>query len=152
MMKRFLLLLPLLLTACGGAADITTNEPFQITCVDKFEDVSSTDKWFIDPTLDKAVTEWSYKDETGEQEYKVKSINPKKIVLGSDWGYMPEDSDGSGFDLYTRTRFTIDRFTGEMTRQYFEYKARNFPSESFDGNEVQPEVGESYECEKPTRG
>ena len=79
MMKRFLLLLPLLLTACGGAADITTNEPFQITCVDKLEDVSSTDKWFIDPTLDKAVTEWSYKDETGEQEHKVKSINPKKL-------------------------------------------------------------------------
>ena len=51
-MKRLLLLLPLLLTACGGAADITTEEPFQITCTWDVDGKTGKETYFIDPKLD----------------------------------------------------------------------------------------------------
>ena len=51
-MKRILLLLPLLLTACGGATDITTEEPFQITCAWDVDGKTGDETYFIDPKLD----------------------------------------------------------------------------------------------------
>ena len=152
-MKRLLLPLPILLTACGGAADITTNEPFQITCVMKWEDGAQTDKWFIDPTLDKAALEWSYEDKTGEQELEVISVSPKKIVVGPEWGYIPEKNDlGKTFAVFDRDIYVIDRFSGEMTMESYEATARDNPPVSVMGKKIPPVEGESYECEKPTRG
>lgn len=153
LMKRLLLLLPLVLTACGGAADITTTEPFQVTCVDTWEDGSQTDKWFIDPTLDKAALKWSYEDKTGEQEQEVISVSPKKIVVGPEWGYIPEKNDPpKELAVFDRDLYTIDRFSGEMTRHSFTATARDFPSKFFMGRKVSPRKGETYKCEKPTRG
>ena len=79
-MKRLLLPLPILLTAYGGAADITTNKPFSISCIAKFEGGSVTDKWFINPTLDKASLEWISPDDKGEKDQEVISVSPKRIV------------------------------------------------------------------------
>ena len=151
-MKRLLLLVPLLLTACGNGADITTNEPFRIACVDKWKDSSLIENWFIDLSLNKANSEWSHEGKTGQQEADLISVSPEKIVIGEGWGYAAEDNIAGGeFTVFNRYLYTIDRLTGKMTREYFEATASEFPSRSYNGTKLPPAEGESYECEKPTK-
>ena len=152
-MKRLLMPLPLLLTACGGATDITTNEPFQISCVAKWDNGSQTEKWFIDPTLDKAALQWIHEDMTGEQEQEVISVSPERIVVAPEWDYIPEKNNSDEpFQVFDRDIYTINRLNGNMTRESFEAKANDLPPVSFMGNKISPFLGESYECEKPSRG
>ena len=82
-MKRLLLLTPLFLAACSGqqAIDITTQEPFQITCSWDVDGKTGDETYFIDPKLDLVVME-GVDDEDGstyEVEYKVTKVTPKML-------------------------------------------------------------------------
>ena len=87
-MKRLLLLTPLFLAACSGqqAIDITTQEPFQITCTWTRGEKSGDETWFIHPKLDIAINEYVFEEKEEEVEYAVSKVTPRKIVLGDDWG------------------------------------------------------------------
>ena len=149
-MKRLLLLLPLLLTACGGAADITTQEPFQITCTWTRGERSGEETWYIDPKLDVATLEVPDQDEElVDIEYAVRKVTPRKIVLGDEWGQYVEE-DGSSGD-WNRNEVSIDRGTGEFTFKTFELKksATSYPTSAWIGDEI--ELSFEYDCQKPTR-
>ena len=148
-MKRLLLLLPLLLTACGGAADITTEEPFQITCTWTRGDKSGDETWFIDPKLDVATL--VVPGEEGEPvdvEYIVTKVTPRKIVFGSEW-FNGEDEK----EDYWRSEFVIDRSSGELTPFRYELgrDITSYPllSQGWDGKSV--DLDYEYDCQKPTR-
>ena len=96
-MKRLLLLLPLVLIACGSAGnagDITTEEPFRITCTWSRGERSGDETWFIDPKLNVNVATLVVQGEEGEPvdvvKYIVTKVTPRKIVFGSEW-YNGED-------------------------------------------------------------
>ena len=92
-MKRLLLALSLLLTAsCAGAADITTEEPFQITCTWTKDGESGDDTFFIDPKLDIATMEYvdSEDGKSYEFEYIVTKVTPTKIVISTEWNSPDE--------------------------------------------------------------
>ena len=148
-MKRFLLLLPLLLTACGGAADITTEEPFQITCTWTRGDKSGDETWFIDPKLDVATLEVPGEDgEFEDVEYIVTKVTPRKIVFGSEW-FNGEDEK----EDYWRSEFAIDRSSGELTPFRYELgrDITSYPllSQGWDGKSV--DLDYEYDCQKPKR-
>jgi len=155
-MKRLLLLLPLLLTACGGAADITTEEPFQITCTWTRGERSGDETYVIDPKLDWATLEVPVEDgELEEIEYAVRKVTPRKIVLGDEW-YQSIEDDGSYSD-WKRSETHVNRTTGELT--YKEFVIRKGVTNQLD---VVPTVAEGwkgteqelafeYDCQKPTR-
>ena len=118
MMKRLLLLLPLLLTACGGAADITTEEPFQITCTFKnVKGKTGEETHFIDPKLDLVTMEGAL-DEDGtkyELDYKIIKVTPRKIVYSSEW-ITPFGNNKNHY----RDEIVIDRSSGELTPLRYE--------------------------------
>ena len=116
-MKRLLLLLPLVLLACGSAGsaeDITTEEPFRITCTWSRGEESGDETWFIDPKLNVNVATLVLQGEEGEPvdvvKYIVTKVTPRKIVLSSEW-YTPEDDK----EDYWRDENVIDRSSGELT-------------------------------------
>ena len=150
-MKRLLLFLPLLLTACGGAADITTDEPFQITCTWTRDEISGDETWFIDPKLDLAVNEFVQDGKEEEGEYDVLKVTPKKIVLGDEW-IQYADEDGSYTD-WTRNEIHIDRFTGEVKFKEFGLKkgATLYPTLAAGWKGEEQELAFKYDCQKPTR-
>ena len=147
-MKRLLLLLPLLLTACGGAADITTEEPFQITCTWTRGDKSGDETWFIDPKLDVATLEVPGEDgEFEDVEYIVTKVTPRKIVLSTEWN-TPVDKDD-----HWRDEFVIDRGSGEVTPFHYELgrDMTYYPllAQGWEGKKV--DLPYEYDCQKPTR-
>ena len=150
-MKRLLLLLPLLLTACGGAADITTEEPFQITCTWTNGDKSGDETWFIDPKLDVATNKWEDDGEVEESEYVVRKVTPTKIVLGDEWLEIVNE-DGSYGD-WTRDEISVDRSTGELTYKEFGLKkgTTSYPTLAAGWKGEEQELAFEYECQKPTR-
>ena len=112
-MKRLLALIPCLtLAACGGAADITTEEPFQITCTWNVDGKTGDETYFIDPKLDLVEME-GVDDEDGstyEVEYIVTKVTPRKIVISTEWS-TPVDNKEPHF----RDENVIDRSTGVLT-------------------------------------
>ena len=150
-MKRLLLLLPLLLTACGGAADITTEEPFQITCTYKnAKGKTGEETHFIDPKLDLVVMEGVI-DEEGtkyELEYKVTKVTPRKIVYSSEWITPFENKEN-----HYRDESVIDRSSGELTPFRYELGRDKtyYPllSQGWEGKPV--DLDYEYDCQKPTR-
>ena len=150
-MKRLLLLLPLLLTACGGAADITTEEPFQITCTWTIDGVSGDETFFVDPKLDIATMGYvdSEDGKSYEIEYIVTKVTPTKIVISTEWNTPVDDKE----DHY-RDENVIDRSSGELTPLRYELSRdmTYYPllSQGWEGKEVDP--GYEYDCQKPTRG
>jgi len=148
-MKRLLLLLPLLLTACGGAADITTQEPFQITCTWDVDGKTGDETYFIDPKLDLVVME-GVDDEDGstyEVEYKVTKVTPRKIVFSSEWNTPIDDRN------HYRDENVIDRSSGELTPLRYELgrDMTSYPllSQGWEGKSV--DLDYEYDCQKPTR-
>ena len=148
-MKRLLLLLPLLLTACGGAADITTQEPFQITCTWDVDGKTEDETYFIDPKLDLVVME-GVDDEDGstyEVEYKVTKVTPRKIVFSSEWNTPIDDRN------HYRDENVIDRSSGELTPLRYELgrDMTSYPllSQGWEGKSV--DLDYEYDCQKPTR-
>ena len=149
LMKRLLLLLPLLLTACGGAADITTEKSFQIICTWTRGEKSGDETWFIDPKLDMATIEVESEDgESEDVDYAVRKVTPRKIVLGDEW-YQLFNEDGFMGD-WNRNEASIDRSTGELTLKRIEVKsATSYLSAGRIGDEIEPSF--EYDCKKPTR-
>ena len=138
-MKRFLLLLPLLLTAYVCAAVITTEDPFQITCTWTLGEDSGDETWFIDPKLDVATHQQPGFDGTFmDSEYAVLKVTPRKIVLGKQW------------EPLLREEISVDRSTGEVTRKIFEQEksAPGYPTAEWE----EQEFSYGYDCQKPTRG
>ena len=149
-MKRLLLLLPLLLTACGGAADITTQEPFQITCTWTIDGESGDETFFIDPKLDIATLEYvdSEDDKSYEVEYIVTKVTPTKIVFSSEWNTPVDDKEN-----HYRDENVIDRSSGELTPLRYELgrDMTSYPllSQGWEGKKV--DLDYEYNCQKPTR-
>ena len=154
-MKRLLLLLPLVLLACGSAgsaADITTEEPFRITCTWSRGEESGDETWFIDPKLNVNVATLVLQGEEGEPidvvKYIVTKVTPRKIVLSSEW-YSPVDDK----ENYRRDEIVIDRSSGKLTS--FDYELgkdmTSYPllSQGWEGKSV--DLGYEYDCQKPTR-
>ena len=150
-MKRLLLLLPLLLTACGGAADITTEEPFQITCTWTIDGVSGDETFFVDPKLDIATMGYvdSEDGKSYEIEYIVTKVTPTKIVISTEWNTPVDDKE----DHY-RDENVIDRSSGELTPLRYELSRdmTYYPllSQGWEGKEVDRDY--EYDCQKPARG
>ena len=148
-MKRLLLLLPMLLTAsCAGAADITTEEPFQITCTWIKGERSGDETWFIDPKLDVATLQIPGFEGPMDLEYVVHKVTPRKIVLGKEWRPLI-DEDGS---FWFWEKISVDRSTGEVTKKEFfrqDKSATGYPTAEWKGEEQ--EVSFGYDCQKPTR-
>ena len=150
-MKRLLLLLPLLLTACGGAADITTEEPFQITCTWDVDGKTGKETYFIDPKLDLVEMEGvdDEDESTYEVEYKVTKVTPRKIVFTTEWNTPVDDKE----DHY-RDENVIDRSSGELTPLRYELSRdmTYYPllSQGWEGKEVDRDY--EYDCQKPARG
>ena len=152
-MKRLLLLLPLVLIACGSAGsaeDITTEEPFRITCTWTRGEKSGDETWFIDPNLNVATL--VVQGEEGEPvdvvKYIVTKVTPRKIVLSSEW-FTPEDDK----EDYWRGEFVIDRSSGELTPFRYELgrDITSYPllSQGWDGKSV--DLNYEYDCQKPKR-
>ena len=150
-MKRLLLLLPLLLTACGGAADITTEEPFQITCTWTIDGVSGDETFFVDPKLDIATMGYvdSEDGKSYEIEYIVTKVTPTKIAISTEWNTPVDDKE----DHY-RDENVIDRSSGELTPLRYELSRdmTYYPllSQGWEGKEVDRDY--EYDCQKPARG
>ena len=151
MMKRLLLLLPLLLTACGEAvADFTTDDPFQVTCTYKVDGKIGNETYFIDPKLD--IVEMKGLDgEDGSPyniEYIVTKVAPLKIVFGSEW-MTPTDKNEDHF----REESVFDRRSGKLTPVQYEL-ARSVTFSPLLAQTEQAkkvELDYEYECQKPTR-
>ena len=154
-MKRLLLLLPLLLIACGSAGnaeDITTEEPFRITCTWSRGERSGDETWFIDPKLNVNVATLVVQGEEGEPvdvvKYIVTKVTPRKIVFGSEW-FNGEDEK----EDYWRSEFVIDRSSGELTPFRYELgrDITSYPllSQGWDGKSV--DLDYEYDCQKPKR-
>ncbi|KZR88717.1 hypothetical protein MITS9508_01894 [Synechococcus sp. MIT S9508] len=146
LMKRLLLALPLLLTAsCAGAADITTEEPFQITCTWTKDGESGDDTFFIDPKLDIATMEYvdSEDGKTYEFEYIVTKVTPTKIVISTEWNSPDEHTEN-----HWRDENVIDRSSGELTPFSYEL-GRELLSQGWEGKSV--DLDYEYDCQKPTR-
>ena len=152
-MKRLVLLLPLLLTACGGAvcaADITTEDPFQITCTWTSDGESGDDTFFIDPKLDIATMRYvdSEDGKSYEFEYIVTKVTPTKIVFSTEWKTPDDDKEN-----HWRDENIIDRSSGELTPLSYELgrDMTSYPllSQGWEGKQV--ELDYEYECQKPTR-
>ena len=151
-MKRLLLLTPLFLAACSGqqAIDITTQEPFQITCTWDVDGKTGDETYFIDPKLDLVVME-GVDDEDGstyEVEYKVTKVTPRKIVFSSEW------STPLGFkEPHFRDENVIDRSSGELTPMRYELgrDMTSYPllSQGWEGKSV--DLDYEYDCQKPKR-
>ena len=151
-MKRLLLLTPLFLAACSGqqAIDITTQEPFQITCTWDVDGKTGDETYFIDPKLDLVVME-GVDDEDGstyEVEYKVTKVTPRKIVFSSEW------STPLGFkEPHFRDENVIDRSSGELTPLRYELARdlTSYPllSQGWEGKSV--DLDYEYDCQKPKR-
>ena len=151
-MKRLLLLTPLFLAAYSGqqAIDITTQEPFQITCIWDVDGKTGDETYFIDPKLDLVVME-GVDDEDGstyEVEYKVTKVTPRKIVFSSEW------STPLGFkEPHFRDEDVIDRSSGELTPLRYELgrDMTSYPliSQGWEGKSV--DLDYEYDCQKPTR-
>ena len=154
-MKRLLLLLPLVLLACGSAGsaeDITTEEPFRITCTWSRGEESGDETWFIDPKLNVNVATLVLQGEEGEPvdvvKYIVTKVTPRKIVLSSEW-YTPEDDK----EDYWRDENVIDRSSGELTPFRYELgrDMTSYPllSQGWEGEKA--DLDYEYDCQKPTR-
>jgi len=154
-MKRLLLLLPLVLIACGSAGsaeDITTEEPFRITCTWSRGERSGDETWFIDPKLNVNVATLVVQGEEGEPvevvKYIVTKVTPRKIVLSSEW-YTPVDDK----EDYWRDENVIDRSSGELTPSRYELgrDMTSYPllSQGWDGKSV--DLDYEYDCQKPKR-
>jgi len=152
-MKRLLLLTPLFLAACSSeeAVDITTEEPFQITCTWTRGEKSGDETWFIDPKLDIAINEYVFDGKKEEVEYAVSKVTPRKIVLGDDWGQAINE-DGSYGD-WSRDEISIDRGTGEMTFKKFGLKKglTAYPTVAAGWKGEEEELAFGYKCQKPKR-
>lgn len=151
-MKKLLALIPcVILAACGGAADITGDEPFQITCTWTRGDKSGDETWFIGPKLDVATNKWEDDEEVNETEYVVRKVTPTKIVLGDEWGQIVNE-DGSYGD-WTRDEISVDRSTGEFMFKKFglSKSSTRYPTlaQGYLGKETPLEF--EYSCKKPTR-
>ena len=151
-MKRLLLLLPLLLTACGGeqAIDITSEEPFQITCNWEVDGKTGKETYFVDQKLDLVEME-GVGDENGdtyEVEYTVTKVTPRKIVFSSEW------TTPLGFkEPHFRDENVIDRSSGELTPLRYELARdmTSYPllSQGWEGKSV--DLDYEYDCQKPKR-
>ena len=150
-MKRLLLLTPLFLAACSGqqAIDITTQEPFQITCTYDADGKTGDETYFIDPKLDLVVMEGLDKEDgsTYEVEYKVTKVTPRKIVMSSEW------IEPIGTRNYYRDVNVIDRSSGELTPLRYELdRAKTYYprlSQGWEGKQIGLDY--KYFCQKPTR-
>ncbi len=154
-MKRLLLLLQLLLTAsCASAADITTEEPFQITCTWTSDGESGYDTlydtFFIDPKSDIATMRYvdSKDGKSYEFEYIVTKVTPTKIVFSTEWKTPDDDKEN-----YWRDENVIDRSSGELTPFKYELgrDMTSYPllSQGWEGKSV--DLAYEYDCQKPTR-
>ena len=147
-MKELLALIPcMILAACGGAADITGDEAFQITCTWTDKGGKSSDEtYFVDPKLDLAVLEFEDAD-FEDAEYFVTKVTPRKIVISSDWGTPLDEGD------HYRDENVIDRSTGILTPSRYELKRdltyEPLLAEGWEGTKV--DLDYEYDCKKPTR-
>ena len=154
-MRRLLLFLPLVLLAygsAGSAEDITTEEPFRITCTWTRGEKSGDETWFIDPKLYVRVATLVVQGEEGEPvdvvEYIVTKVTPRKIVLGSEWFDPEYDKED-----YWRSEFVIDCSSGELTPFTYELgrDMTSYPmlSQGWEGKSV--DLDYEYDCQKPKR-
>lgn len=152
-MKRLVALIPCLtLVACGGAADITSDEPFQITCTWTEGDESGDETWFIDPKLDVAVLD-PMDNKIEEVEFPVRKVTPKRIVLGNEWGRQLIEEDSSLGD-WIRTEVSINRITGELSFKKFGINASTSvtPTTVAAGWKGEKQkLAFVYDCQKPSR-
>ncbi len=152
-MKRLLLLTPLFLAACSGqqAIDLTTEEPFQITCTWTRGEKSGDETWIIDPKLDVAVNEFVQDGKEEEGEYDVLKVTPKRIVLGDEW-FQFTNEDGSSTD-WVRNEIHINRSTGELTFKEFGLKksVSSYPTVAAGWKGEEQELAFDYDCQKPKR-
>ena len=152
-MKRLLLLTPLFLAACSGqqAIDITTEEPFQITCTWTIDGESGDETFFIDPKLDIATMGYvdSEDGKSYEVEYIVTKVTPTQIVLSTEWRTPVGKGD------HWRDENVIDRSTGILTLSTYELKRdlTYYPllAQGWEGEKVDHGDGYKYDCQKPTR-
>ena len=149
-MKRLLLFTPLFLAACSGqqAIDITTQEPFQITCTWTRGEKSGDETWFVDPKLDVASLEVLGQDgEPVDVEYIVTKVTPRKIVLSTEW------NTPTGDRAHWRDENVIDRISGELTPLRYELgrDMTYFPrlAQGWEGKSV--DLDYEYDCQKPKR-
>ena len=151
-MKKLLALVPCLtLAACGGAADITTEEPFQITCTWTRGEKSGDETWFVDPKLDVAVQESEAGEKVQELKYDIQKVTPRKIVIGGNW-WQEVKEDGSYSDWY-RDEISIDRSTGELAFKRFSLSksATSYPDLTAGWKGEEQELAFEYDCQEPTR-
>ena len=155
-MKRLLLLLPLVLIACGSAGsaeNITTEEPFRITCTWTRGEKSGDETWFVDPKLNVNVAILVLQGEGEEPvdvvKYIVTKVTPTKIVLSTEWRTPVGKGD------HWRDENVIDRSTGILTLSTYELKRdlTYYPllAQGWEGEKVDHGDGYKYDCQKPTR-